>query len=322
MKILLVYNHDRSFVKKDISILKKHFEVETYFYKKDKNLHKLKKLVRWCDVVYCWFASYHCIFPFLFAKIYKKKKVVVVGGFDACNIKGYGIFSTWKGTMLAKYVYRNADRILVVDDSLKKDILSNSKLKISDKIEVLPTGYDYTKWNASVKKEKIVLTVCFVDKNNWWRKGIKTLVEASRSLPNIPFYVVGKIDKSVEDKVKKSPKNVKFTGWVSDDELLEFYKKAKVYCQLSRYEGLPNVLCEAMLCECVPVGTEYCGIPTAIGDTGFYVPYGDAKATAEAIKKALDAPDELGKKARERITKLFPHKKRENELVRTIKELL
>jgi len=26
-------------------------------------------------------------------------------------------------------------------------------------------------------------------------------------------------------------------------------------------------LYEAMLCECVPVGTRYCGIPTAIGDT-------------------------------------------------------
>jgi len=42
-----------------------------------------------------------------------------------------------------------------------------------------------------------------------------------------------------------------------------------------------------MLCECVPIGTEYCGIPVAKGDTGFYVPYGDVEATAEAIKKAL-----------------------------------
>jgi len=46
----------------------------------------------------------------------------------------------------------------------------------------------------------------------------------------------------------------------------------------TKYERLPNALhCEAMLCECVPVGTRYCGIPTAIGDTGLYVPYGDSK---------------------------------------------
>lgn len=64
-------------------------------------------------------------------------------------------------------------------------------------------------------------------------------------------------------------------------------------------------LCETMLCECTPVGTKYCGIPTAIGDNGFYASYGDEKATAEAIKKALNAPDEAGKKARERIKKMF-----------------
>jgi len=69
-----------------------------------------------------------------------------------------------------------------------------------------------------------------------------------------------------------------------------------------------------MLCECVPVGTKHCGIPTAIGDTGFYVPYGDEKATATTIKKALKSAEDLGKKARERIVSHFPLKKREERL--------
>jgi len=316
MRILMVYNHDRSFVQKDIFILKKHFEVKIYFYKQDKNLFKLRKLVKWCDVIYCWFASYHCVFPFLFGKFYNKKKIVIVGGFDACNIKGYGIFSSWKGRRLARYIYKNADKILVVDESLKKDIISNSKLKIPEKIEVLPTGYDSNKWHSSGKKEKMVLTVCFVDEGNWWRKGINTFVKTAEKLPNISFYVVGKIDDSVKIRIKNVPKNVKFTGWVSDDKLLKLYQKAKVYCQLSRYEGLPNVLCEAMLCECIPVGTKYCGIPTAIGDTGFYTLYSDVNSTVKVIEKALDNSEELGKKARERIKEMFPLDKREKELVK------
>lgn len=320
-KILLVYNHNRSFIQKDINILQKYFEVKTYFYTQDKNLFELRKLVRCCDIVYCWFASYHCVYPFLFANIYKKNKMVIVGGYDACNIKGYGIFSSWKGRRLAKYIYKNSDKILVVDESLKRDILVNSKLKIADKIEVLPTGYDPNKWYPAGKKEKMVLTVSYVNESNWWRKGINTFVKAAEMLPDVPFYVVGKIDEGIKNRVEQTSKNVTFTGWVSDDELLQLYQRAKVYCQLSRYEGLPNVLCEAMLCECVPLGTEYCGIPTAVGNTGFYVPYGNEKATAEAIEKALKSSEELGEKARERITNLCPINKRENELIKILEKI-
>ena len=74
-----------------------------------------------------------------------------------------------------------------------------------------------------------------------------------------------------------------------------------------------------MLCECIPVGTKCYGIATAIGDAGFYVPYGDPKATADAIKKGLAATDELGKKARERIKTMFPVEKREKELIKIIR---
>lgn len=76
-----------------------------------------------------------------------------------------------------------------------------------------------------------------------------------------------------------------------------------------------------MLCECIPVGTKYCGISTAIGDIGFYVPCDDEKATAEAVKKTLDTPEELGKKARDRIKRLFPLERRKKELVKIINGL-
>ncbi|MGF3555342.1 MAG: glycosyltransferase family 4 protein, partial [Thermoplasmatota archaeon] len=132
---------------------------------------------------------------------------------------------------------------------------------------------------------------------------------------NVTFVLVGRhADNSIEYLKSIAPPNVEFTNFVSDKELLEWYQRAKIYCQLSRYEGLPNTLCEAMLCECVPVGTKYCGIPTAIGNTGFYVPYGDEKATAEAIKKALNAPEELRKKAKERIIEQFPAKGINNDI--------
>jgi glycosyltransferase involved in cell wall biosynthesis len=109
---------------------------------------------------------------------------------------------------------------------------------------------------------------------------------------------------------------------LSQDKLISYYQKAKVYCQLSMREGLPNTVCEAMLCECVPVGTNVEGIHTAIGNTGFYVDHGDVEGTVQAIKKALSSADGFGRKAREHIQKNFSFEKRKHILKNLFNELL
>ena len=79
-------------------------------------------------------------------------------------------------------------------------------------------------------------------------------------------------------------------------------------------------LAEAMACECVPVVTNNAALPEVVGDTGFYVPYGDPKATADAIEKALKS--NKGNVARERIKKMFPLNRRENDLIQVIYEVM
>ena len=53
-------------------------------------------------------------------------------------------------------------------------------------------------------------------------------------------------------------------GTIERARLLEYYRRAKVYCQPSRREGLPGALCEAMLCGCYPVVTGTGGMPEAV----------------------------------------------------------
>ena len=74
-----------------------------------------------------------------------------------------------------------------------------------------------------------------------------------------------------------------------------------------------------MSCGCVPVVTRRYALPGVVGDTGFYVPYNDPKATAEAIRKALESGK--GAKARERVKKYFSLEAREKGLIREILEL-
>jgi len=336
IKVLFVYLNLSSFVRRDLEILERHFDVkrlkiETFLVpRRGRNplvFWRLFKGILWADIAYCWFANLNTFFAILFSVIFRKKSIVIVGGCDAAYVPeiNYGVFTNCWSAMLAKFVYKHADRILVVDESLKKDILKNTGLKIGNKIKVVPTGYDYNKWMPSSKgnKEDLVITVGAINWSNLKRKGFETFVKAAKYLSNVKFVLIGKlVDNSVRYLKSIASSNVDFPGFVSESELIRFYQRAKVYCQLSRYEGLPNALCEAMLCECIPVGTRYCGIPTAIGDTGFYVPYGDVKATVEAIKKALDSDSKRGDKARKRIKERFPLKRREKELLYYIVDVL
>ena len=92
--------------------------------------------------------------------------------------------------------------------------------------------------------------------------------------------------------------NLMFTGFVPDEKLLPYYQRAKVYCQLSAHEGFKVAIAEAMSCCCILVTTRSYGIPEIVDDTGFYVPYNNPKATAEAVEKA--SKSNKGTEARER----------------------
>lgn len=330
IKILFVCPSKSSFIQKDLELLRKHFDVRVVDFvlnRKDlkgtlKTVFGMLKGVLWADVTFSWFAGYHAFWAVRLSKMFGKKSIVIVGGYEVAKVPeiGYGALLNPKSARIVKYVLENADKVLTVDDSLKMDAIKILGVE-GKNIQTVPTGYDYEKFKPMGEKENLVMTVSIG--NNWTRvrlKGLDTFVESAKYLPDIKFLIVGIQGQALKKLQEIAPPNVIFVGEVPQDELISYYQKAKVYCQLSMREGLPNALCEAMLCECVPVGTDVQGVRTAIGDTGFYVPYGDPKATAEAIKKALNS--DKGKEARERIKNMFPIERREKELIEIIDSLV
>ena len=328
-KILFIGSLGSSFIRNDLELLEKHFDVKVVDLNLRRNIKnimtvifKIFKGVLWADVMFSWFAGEHAFWAVRLSKIFRKKSIVVVGGYEVAKIPGigYGALSNPKSAHRVKYVLKNANKVLTVDDSLKRDAIKNIEVKRKD-IQTVPTGYDYEMFKPKGEKENLVITVSLG--NSWWRvrlKGLDMFVESAKFLAGIKFLVIGIQGDALKKLQYIAPSNVKFVDPLPQDALIHYYRKAKVYCQLSIREGLPNALCEAMLCECVPVGTHNCGIPTAIGDAGFYVPYGDEKATAEAIREALKS--DKGKEARERIKKMFPIERRERDLIKIIMELV
>ena len=318
IKVLYVYKHNRSFVKRDLEMLSKHFDVRPLYF----NFFSFLLLpfsVYWSDVIFIWFASYHAFFSTLWGKLLGKKMVVVTGGYDVAAAPqiDYGLMrSSWIGYMV-KFVLRHADTILAVSEFNREEIYRHTGIK---GVKVVYNSIDHQKFRPKGEKEDIIITVGFISTDNMKRKGLETFIRAAKYLSDARFVLIGEAeDNSIEHLKYIATPNVEFTGFVTDEELLQWYQRAKVYCQLSYYESFGMAAAEAMLCECVPVVTRKGALPEVVGETGFYVEYGDEKATANAIKKALNS--QSGVKAKERIKECFSYGIREGKLVKLVEGL-
>lgn len=321
-KILFIHSGLMSFVQEDISLLSQDFELLVYHYQSSKSVLKNAKAYFqqffWLLVhiwqaksVFVWFGDYHSFCLFFFLKLHKKKSIIVVGGYDATYIKEikYGVFSHFIRSFCAKFTYLYANHILTVDESLKTFLLQRIPT-LANKITTVHTGYDSLFWKPLMPKENSVLTVANIkDYQTFKRKGIDFFIEVAHLLPAYKFVIVGK--NCELNEWKNLPSNVEIYGKMDKQALRNMYSKSKVYAQFSVFEGLPNVLCEAMLCECVPVGSNICGIPTAIGRFGYIV--SSPIEAAHAITLAMSQePSDAGRMA---IKNTFTLEKRKAALL-------
>ena len=84
---------------------------------------------------------------------------------------------------------------------------------------------------------------------------------------------------------------VSLPGWVPNP--YSYMSRSALFVHSSRYEGLGNVLIEALACGCPCVSTNCPSGPSEIlsnGRVGPLVPVGDVEALARAMKATLDSP--------------------------------
>lgn len=342
-RILLVYTSYGPFVQQDDATLSEHYRVERFHFLAARRPAALAfQFVRqlfvlltrgWrYDAFFIWFADHHAFLPVLFARLTGKKSLIVAGGYDATAIEelGYGLFVK---RSVRSFMGRNAfewcSRILPVDRSLIRNTNTYAAAQPFEtgiahycnvpesKFNAIATGYcpDHWKANASLARENSVLTVAGVARMSTWKlKGGDLLVEIARLLPQYRFYFYGVYDYFRSQLIEQLsiPDNFHIMGRIDSEQLPDVYSQHRVYAQLSMSEGLPNALCEAMLCGCIPVGSNVNGIPKVIGETGHVLTNRDAAEAATHIARLLNSP--ATNEPRERIIQNYSLGQRESKL--------
>ncbi len=342
-KVLLVHLGDSPFVRDDRALLEATFQVEAFQF--GTGLKGAGLLRRWYEqqqwlkrhlpgthAVLGWFADYHLVLPVRMARQTGVPTAVCVGGFDANVVPSlnYGVYLSYWRAPLARYVLRNSTRLLPVAEALIEAenayaewprVLANGvRAHVAGPlppVTVLPTGYKVEAWPpGSPSRSPSVLSIAFVDRLRTWKlKGLDVLAEAARLLPEVPFTIVG-VSGAMADRLRTEvPANVMLLPPAPRPELAAHYRQASVYAHLSRSEGFPNVVCEAMLCGCVPVVSPVGAMPEIVGDAGFTVATPRPDEVAAALQQALAAPAEAREKARARIATRYPIEKRQQVLL-------
>lgn len=351
-KIIFIKPTNSSFINLDQKILEKHYHVTTYLLNQNRgkvtyfrNLLRLAFILLWNSernsAFVCWFGDYHAALMVFMAKLKRKPAVILAGGQEAICYKelGKGVYLKPFRRFFVKYALRNCSLILPNHQSLiyHENYFYNSDHPhidgirhyvkgIKGEIIVIPNGIDTSRVNRNPgipKDPNLVLTVGTMNKlSDFYNKGFDLFIELARRCKTIEFVAIGvKRDYLawIEEQYKISEiVNLKVIPASPVEVLTEFYNKAKVYLQVSITEGMPNSLGEAMLCECIPVGSNVNGIPDVIGNTGVLVYKRDLNELEEALHKAMSM--DSGPQAREHTLENFSIEKRDERLYEVLED--
>lgn len=193
-------------------------------------------------------------------------------------------------TFRKRYLIRACNRYVLLSESYKSELQKYVGKKNMCKVEVINNPLKECD-NSVVSKENIILFVGrMVDTKRvdsmldvWSRLAIQLL--------DWRLILVGDGPKRIElqSRAVHIPR-VEFVGF---QDPVPFYKKSRIFLMMSKFEGWPMTLCEAMQYGCVPVALDtYASLHDIIadGETGFVVPPHDINQYIKIIGTlALDS---------------------------------
>lgn len=245
-----------------------------------------------------------------------KKVKYIITSHGSCL---YGLLSDKRYLPLSEDAIRQAKAITVVSGDSRSKFLKIFGRSYKKNLHVIPGGVDISlfplKLDTSamdkkykIKDKKVVLFTGRLISH----KGARYLVNAAKDIKGEIFLLGEGPEKQylLDLTAKKQLKNVHLIGYLSGQDLINFYYRADVFVAPSVWdEPLGLTILEAMAAKTPVVATRKGGIPLLVkqGVNGFFVRPHNSKQIAGACNKLLEN-DELRKRMGEAAKKIVEEK--------------
>jgi len=119
---------------------------------------------------------------------------------------------------------------------------------------------------------------------------LQTLVHLKDRVANFSAVLVGRLEADLKPRIDQLGLSsaVTFTGFVSDEEKLRFFKSSRLFVMPSHYESWGIVVGEALACGTPVVAYDLPAYRPIFGKLVQYVPCFDSQAFKEAASRALE----------------------------------
>jgi glycosyltransferase involved in cell wall biosynthesis len=248
--------------------------------------------------------------------------------FKVAEIQGWHITKDLKlVNWMEGETVKRADKAIAISNDIGTVISTHHTIP-QERIELCPLGIEVPDESSLLRdRNKNGFDVLFVGRLEK-RKGIETLFKAIplvlKEVPDARFHIVGSDtnlapnggsyrDHLLQNMDKKYHKNVRFVGYVNDNELKDFYRNCDIFVAPSLYESFGLIYLEAMAWGKPVIGCDVGGVPEIVedGETGILIPPEDENALAEAIINLKDEKlrAKMGEQARKKIKERYTREK-------------
>lgn len=190
------------------------------------------------------------------APLVKKNQIVTIHDVAVCAVP-YAYSKTFR--IWYKFMYKiltsRLKKIFTVSEFSKKELNKYFNIPL-DRVEVTYNGIDHMK---NIKPNEKIFSKFSIEKNNYVlavsslnpSKNFKLILETAKNLPEINFVIAGGANSNIfKEQGLEITSNVKFIGYVKDEELVALYKYASCFVYPSIYEGFGIPPLEAMYFGC------------------------------------------------------------------------